>query len=149
MRPEHFAEVLRDHGIRTVVCLNPGDGTYEPGIARGLGVDFVELPMPGDGKGDPALFHRYLEIVADQSRRPVLVHCAAGAYRTGVAIALYRMLFEGWPSDDAMREMAYYGCRIHGDEPLITHLRTTYESIPEDFVKRLTFAERPENFNRK
>lgn len=149
IRPEHFAEVLREHGIRTVVCLNPGDGMHEKGIAKGMGVDYVELQMPGDGQGDPALFHQYLEIVGTQSRRPVLVHCAAGAYRTGVAVALYRMLFEGWSADDAMREMAYYGCRIYVDEPLIDHLRRTYESIPQDLVKRHTLAEKQESFERK
>lgn len=149
MRPEHFAEMLREEGIRTVVCLNPGDGAYEQGIARGMGVDYVELHMPGDGKGEPALFHEYLEIVGDPVRRPVLVHCAAGAYRTGVAVALYRMLFEGWPSEDAMREMAYYGCKIHGDQPLIDHLKKTYESIPPELVQRHTLAEKQEAFERK
>lgn len=146
MRPEHLEQVIAEEGIRTIVCLNPGDRAEEAEIARRLGIDYVELPMPGDGRGEATLFHEYLKIVGQPERRPVLVHCAAGAYRTGVAVALYRMVFSGWTAESAMREMAYYGCAIDTDQPLIDHLRATYESIPPDIRERFTQARDREPF---
>jgi protein tyrosine/serine phosphatase len=131
MRPEHFQQVVQQHSIRTVVCLNPNDEPREEEIARQLGVQFVKFQMPGSGLGEPELFHEYLRILGDPANRPLLVHCAAGAYRTGVSVALYRMHYEGWLLEDAMREMHYSGCKIYGDEELLDHLKRTFDSIPD------------------
>jgi protein tyrosine phosphatase len=38
----------------------------------------------------------------------VLVHCAAGAYRTGGVVAAYRMLVQGGSPADAWAEMKRY-----------------------------------------
>jgi protein tyrosine/serine phosphatase len=46
-----------------------------------------------------------LRILADRSNRPILVHCQHGADRTGVILALYRVVVQGWTKEDALREM--------------------------------------------
>ena len=43
--------------------------------------------------------------MADPAKRPVFVHCKHGADRTGTMVAFYRILFEGWSKDEAIREM--------------------------------------------
>ena len=84
----------------------PGAGVERrAGDARGLGVDFLNLPMPGDGFGQEAQFREVLEAVDDPDRRPVLVHCARGTCRTGAAVALYRFERDGWTIDDVAAEM--------------------------------------------
>jgi tyrosine-protein phosphatase SIW14 len=40
---------------------------------------------------------------------PVYVHCKMGLDRTGVVIAAYRVLFQGWSVDDAVQEMLDLG----------------------------------------
>lgn len=132
IRPEHLRQVLQDHAIRTIICLNPHDEPAEEQIAEELGVKHVKFEMPGSGIGDPDLFHEYLRIIGNPENRPALVHCAAGAYRTGVAVALYRMHYEGWTLEDAMKEMHYSGCAIYGDQPLIDHLQKAFHSIPAE-----------------
>ncbi len=55
----------------------------------------------------------FLRLVRDDSNRPVLAHCKVGANRTGFMIALWRVIEEGWPIDDALSEMA----RVRGGAP--------------------------------
>ena len=45
-----------------------------------------------------------LEILRD-APKPILVHCLHGADRTGIVIAMYRILFQNWSKSDAIAEM--------------------------------------------
>jgi protein tyrosine/serine phosphatase len=98
---------IKRQGIRTVVNLQmPGDElAAERELAARLGVDFVNLPMPGDGFGEEWQFREILKITDDPRRRPVLVHCARGTCRTGAAVALYRFERDGWTLEDVATEM--------------------------------------------
>ncbi len=48
---------------------------------------------------------RFLKIVTETNRGPVLVHCYYGADRTGTMVAFYRMAVEGWTKQQAIAEM--------------------------------------------
>jgi protein tyrosine phosphatase (PTP) superfamily phosphohydrolase (DUF442 family) len=102
-----LTEAARRYGIRTVVNLQmPGaELEAERELAKELGIDFVNLPMPGDGFGQEWQFREILKIVDDPERRPVLVHCARGTCRTGAAVAMYRFERDGWTIDDVAVEM--------------------------------------------
>ena len=102
-----LTEATRRYGIRTVVNLQmPGEElAAERELTRELGVDFVNLPMPGDGFGEEWQFREILKIIDDPERRPVLVHCARGTCRTGAAVAMYRFERDGWTIDDVAVEM--------------------------------------------
>lgn len=104
---EQLKDAIARHRIRTVVNFQvPGDGVeHERAVARVMGVDFLNLPMPGDGFGDEAQFREVLKACDDIDRRPVLVHCARGTCRTGAAVALYRYERDGWTVDDVAAEM--------------------------------------------
>jgi protein tyrosine/serine phosphatase len=77
----------------------------EAAIARRLGVDYLNLPMPGDGSGHESQFREVLKAIDDPSRQPVWVHCARGTCRTGAAVGLYRMERDGWTVEDVAAEM--------------------------------------------
>ncbi len=79
--------------------------TRERLLTRQLGVDFLNLPMTGDGFGHEAQFREVLKACDDPDRRPVLIHCARGTCRTGAATALYRFERDGWTIDDVSNEM--------------------------------------------
>lgn len=104
---EQLAAAIKHHGIRTVVNLQmPSDElASERELSARLGVDFVNLPMPGDGFGEEWQFREILKITDDPARRPVLVHCARGTCRTGAAVALYRFERDGWTLEDVAAEM--------------------------------------------
>jgi protein tyrosine/serine phosphatase len=102
-----LAEAVKRYNIRTVINLQwPGEEMVEErGKAASLGVDFVNLPMPGDGFGEEWEFREILQVLDDPSRRPVLVHCARGTCRTGAAVGIYRLERDGWTLDDVATEM--------------------------------------------
>ena len=105
--PEQLTQAVKQYGIRTVVNLHlPGKKVEdERALAKRLGVDFVNLPMPGDGFGEEPQFREFLKIVDDPARRPVVVHCARGTCRTGSCVAMYRFERDGWTIEDVANEM--------------------------------------------
>src|SRR5437773_12261447 len=52
---------------------------------------------------------KFLEIMDDENSYPVLIHCKAGLHRTGVMAAIYRMEYDGWSREDALRELRSHG----------------------------------------
>jgi protein-tyrosine phosphatase len=101
------AEAVQRYQIRTVINLQwPGEEMRtERAACRRLGVDFVNLPMPGDGLGQEWQFREIVKILDDPERRPVLVHCARGTCRTGAAVAFYRLERDGWTPEDVASEL--------------------------------------------
>src|SRR5262249_35588956 len=100
-------KALITYGIRTLVSFQlPGEGVEtERAIARRLGVDFLNLPMPGDGFGKESQFREELKATDDPDRRPVLVHCARGTGRTGACVAVCGCERDGWTVADVAAEM--------------------------------------------
>ncbi len=57
---------------------------------------------------------RFLKIVTNPKRSPVIVHCQHGADRTGTMCAVYRVAVQGWSKEEALKEMAQGGFGFHG-----------------------------------
>jgi len=142
LTPRAFEQVVTDHGVRTVVDLgahhpgSPGD-QREQSTLDALGVERVSLRLFGDAQGDPNEYVRALRVMTDPEQTPVLVHCAAGAQRTGAAVAFYRMLIERTSLDDAMREAERFG-HDPADNP---HLREMLETWSEPIRRSLETGE--------
>ena len=108
LNPDQLAAAVKAYGLKTIVSFQlPGKGVeQERALCKRLNVDFLSLPMPGDGFGREEQFREVLAACDDPERRPVLVHCARGTCRTGAAVALYRFERNGWTIDDVQAEMA-------------------------------------------
>jgi protein tyrosine/serine phosphatase len=108
LTPEQLTEAVKRYNIRTVINLQwPGEALHtERALTHRLGVDFVNLPMPGDGLGEEWQFREILKVLDDPDRRPALVHCARGTCRTGAAVAYYRFERDGWTPEDVAAELS-------------------------------------------
>lgn len=54
-----------------------------------------------------------LKCIKENQDRVVLLHCQHGADRTGMISAFYRMIFQNWTKDEALREMVDGGYGYH------------------------------------
>ncbi|ENW90032.1 hypothetical protein F904_03786 [Acinetobacter dispersus] len=61
---------------------------------------------------------------AKQNNHKILVHCYHGSDRTGATIAMYRIIFENWSIEDAVKEMKQGGYGFHVIWKNIDHLFT-------------------------
>lgn len=109
---ERQLQRLRDeYRVRRVLCLynsESPEAAAERAAAERLGLKWLNVSLPGDGASTPADRARILELLRDTNDGPTLVHCAAGANRTGLAIGLYRIYEQGWDYDRVVAEMVAY-----------------------------------------
>lgn len=113
LTPAALAKVVREHDIRTIVDLgaydehSPAD-RREQATADALGVTRHRYFLYGDGTGDPDSYLKALRVMTDPDAHPVLVHCSAGAQRTGGAVVLYRCIVAGEDFERAYAEASDY-----------------------------------------
>lgn len=105
-------DTLREHEIVAIVDLqlrNIADPhqNAEVKVADRLGVTIHRCPLGGDGCGELSSYVQALRVMREcqLNGEPMLVHCAAGTYRTGGVVAAYRLLFEGRSEEEVIDEL--------------------------------------------
>jgi protein tyrosine phosphatase (PTP) superfamily phosphohydrolase (DUF442 family) len=139
-RPPHWAQPLQMKGVPNLHKVS--DSLYrsaQPSAEgmrnlKAIGVETIvnlrSFHSDRDEIGDTGLAHehiymkawhpeeneavRFLQIVANPRRHPVLVHCQHGADRTGAMVALYRVAVQGWSKEEAVKEMFQGEFGFHG-----------------------------------
>lgn len=112
-------EALRDAGVKTVLNLRlkgESASTEELKVKK-LGMNYVHFPL-GFSTPDTRTLGRILRVIMDKQMQPVFVHCRQGADRTGMIVAIYRMLVDNWEFKDAYAEM-----RKHHFKPFLLVLK--------------------------
>ena len=154
-------QTLEGNSIRVVVDLTELDAANPDQAAELWACDELRIahyryPMGGDGRGDVRTMGEAIVVVAEAIRHgmPVLVHCAAGAQRTGTVIAGYRLLIEGRAGPKVVRELFRHG----GNRDLVPFLNSRMRSLAGHLVSRgalqcipeplpqLTVTETPNSF---
>jgi tyrosine-protein phosphatase SIW14 len=128
-------KAVANYGIRTVISLRDSDKPTdqdEEAWAKAKGLNFVRLPYllwwpDADGK-IPAEknIKAFRAIMDDPANYPVLVHCFAGIHRTGTMCAIYRMDYQGWTNDQAMKEMRVMGYSLLDEHEDVRGYLTKY-----------------------
>jgi protein tyrosine phosphatase (PTP) superfamily phosphohydrolase (DUF442 family) len=101
---------LKKLGIETIVNLRSFHSDRDEIGNTGLAYEHIYMKAWHPEEEDVI---RFLQIVTNPKRTPVLVHCQHGADRTGLMVAIYRIVVQGWSREDAAREMTEGGFGFH------------------------------------
>lgn len=103
---------LQKHQIGTVINLRSRDKDQE-----NLGhtqLKLVHIPIHTWAMDREDLLKVMQQIQqAKNNNEKVLIHCYHGSDRTGASVAMYRIIFEHWSIEDALREMKHGGYGFH------------------------------------
>lgn len=103
---------LKQQGIRRVINLrqrNPDEKVF-----ASQPFNLVHIPINTWSINRTQLLEVMRTIKhAEQNQEKVLVHCYHGSDRTGASIAMYRIVFQNWSKEDAIKEMKYGGYGFH------------------------------------
>ncbi|MFA7336931.1 MAG: dual specificity protein phosphatase family protein [Candidatus Obscuribacterales bacterium] len=104
---------LSEMAVKTVVSLRWRKRRVESErlIVERLGMRFVSIPLNYWTLPSQAHVKELLDIIDDQTNHPVFIHCFHGADRTGVMVAMYRILRHDWSLKEAYKEMR--ACGFH------------------------------------
>jgi len=129
-------KTLTKHNIAVIVNLtvenfDDKDQKAEKQAVDELGIEVFRFPLKGNGTGDIKMYAGAIAAIvnARKNGKPVLVHCAAGAQRTGGVIACYRMLVEKRPPSQAYEELTRYGWHDEPDQVLLTYINTNMSEL--------------------
>jgi len=91
--PAMIADLQKQYGIKTIINLrgdNTGHHWYDKEVteAKQLDINHIDFRMSSNKELTEAQAAQLVEIMRD-APKPILIHCQAGADRTGLASALY------------------------------------------------------------
>ena len=126
---------LQKLGITTIVNLRDEDSdkiSWEEKRSKSLGIRFVHIAVNEWSPPTNEQVAQFLSLFRDNPQEKVFVHCHYGEDRTGVFIASYRMAFDKLPSEQALKEMYFFGYNGRWHPSMTTFVR--------DFPSRLNTA---------
>lgn len=125
---------LKKFGIKTVVNLRSFHS--DRGEIGDTGLSYEHIYMKTWHPEEKEVV-RFLKIVTDPNRTPVIVHCQRGADRTGTMCTIYRIAVQDWSKDEAIEEMTKGGFGFYtGWQNLINYIR---ELDIEEIKRRIDF----------
>jgi protein tyrosine phosphatase (PTP) superfamily phosphohydrolase (DUF442 family) len=105
---EGFKEI-KAKGIKSVINLRFEHS--DAALVEGLDLVLIEVRMTAwDFSEDDVV--RALKAI-ESAPKPVLVHCQHGSDRTGLVVAMYRVVYLNWPKEEALAEMRRGGFGFH------------------------------------
>lgn len=106
--PDQLSRIAAEYDLRGVLSLlNPGvpESAAERERALKLGLRWNNVPLTGDGASTSADRDRIRAILRDETNLPLLIHCAAGVNRTGLAVGMYRIHAQHWTIEQVEQEL--------------------------------------------
>lgn len=107
LKPAELEKMVNDYGIRTVINLRGRfpDEVYinQSKVIQQLEISQEDVTSSANRLPSPMEIRRLIEIF-DQCEYPILLHCKQGADRTGLAAALYQMIYTDADYAEARRQ---------------------------------------------
>lgn len=104
-------DFVQIHTIGIKSILNLRSNFTDKDLIDGLPLYKYNVEMLPFNFGDKEIVNA-LRII-QRSPKPILVHCLLGSDRTGVIIAMYRIIYQKWTKEEALNEMENGGYSFH------------------------------------
>lgn len=98
-------ETLEHLHIKSIVNLRFFDRDEDAEVFEGKPIEITNVPLITWNIKARDVAKALWEIEKDQKKGNVLVHCYHGADRTGVVVAMYRVIYQGWTMEEAKQEL--------------------------------------------
>lgn len=100
--------ILKEHQITTVISLIKDDDTKW--LRNTAGIQLISYPTHADRVTDDDVL-TVLKMIekSEKQQQAVLIHCKHGQNRTGLFVAMYRVVIQHWTKAQAVLEMANGG----------------------------------------
>lgn len=132
-------EELNRLRIETIVDLRGerhGLMERERAHAESLGMRLVSIPGTGWTAPRDEQIAQFFALVSERPRRKIFMHCWFGGDRDGMFVAAYRIAFNGWAPEEAIREMKAF----HYKEFLHPNMQWYVRKFPERLAKSPALA---------
>jgi protein tyrosine/serine phosphatase len=128
---------LEKFGIKTI--LNLRNYHTDNDEAKGTTLVLEHLTMNASEINDENIL-RAMQVIRS-AKKPILIHCLHGSDRTGCMVASYRIIFQNWSKDDAIRELTHPVFGYH--QKWFPNIVETLKSLDVDkFRKELSLSEK-------
>ena len=134
---------LKNLGVNTIVDLRRESTSTlneEKARATTLGVRFVSIPLGGFSNPTSEQLAQFFSLLREDPQPTIFVHCQFGEDRSGVFIAAYRIAFEHWTSEQAMKEMLHFGFNHNWHPAMRAYVRSLPEKLQSDAVLKSSLA---------
>ena len=102
---EGFA-TLKKMGVKTIVNLRAVNSDRDE--LKGTQLQYCHISFKAWHAEEEDVL-KFLKVIGDKKNQPVFVHCEFGSDRTGMMVAVYRMLEQGWSNEQAAQETRNFG----------------------------------------
>ncbi|MDR2982954.1 MAG: tyrosine-protein phosphatase [Puniceicoccales bacterium] len=100
---------IKEQGIKSIINLRSSNDRSEVFQAEGLTTYWHKTNAGSISQQDMVDVFKFFE----KSPKPALIHCWHGSDRTGFIVAGYRIIYQGWSKEEAIRELRQGGYGFH------------------------------------
>jgi len=123
---------LKDMNIRTVLSFqqDEDDVANERAMVHAFGMEFYNIPLFAGQLPTENQAFQFLKIATNRNNFLVFVHGDSGRTSTGIMMAIYRVIVDGWSANEAYQEannLGFWPYKTDAElKAFIQQLRETY-----------------------
>lgn len=145
--PEALKKYISDFKIKTILNLREASGVWfekEDAVVKAAGIALETITLNGRALPSQDAMIKIFKLFENQAAQPILIHCQAGADRTGLAAAFWKLTQQNASLEDALAQQVPSRGHFEWRFPM---MKKFTEIIHEIKSKSTTWQEALGNYN--